>query len=193
MQYLRRTPEVLHLRVGYGLPERAAVGSGDARSGSAGARGSGARAWVAVAELEWSAADDPAAALRKLRQLQASVRNDQPKARAWPHPPQSVIPRRRGARGWRGCTARGGRRSWHAAQQRTERAARGAHTAALGAHTLAPRSHSFARSAHSYGARAAQLCPPRAVTPPRSRRPFSCASCARRAARARRMRRCLCT
>jgi hypothetical protein len=94
MQFLRRAPEVLHLRVGYGLPEReqrapssagagATPGSarGAASAASACLGGGGARAWVAVAELEWSAADDPGAALRKLRQLQASVRADQPKAR----------------------------------------------------------------------------------------------------------------
>jgi hypothetical protein len=95
MQYLRRTPEVLHLRVGYGLPERAAVGASARGSGGAvgaSTRGDGgARAWVAVAELEWSAADDPAAALRKLRQLQASVRNDQPKARALVGPTCCVV------------------------------------------------------------------------------------------------------
>ncbi len=67
MQYLRRTPEVYFLRLGYGFPGRMHAAP------------RGARPWVAVAELEWSASDDAQAALRKLRQLQASVSADQPK------------------------------------------------------------------------------------------------------------------
>jgi hypothetical protein len=87
MQYLRRSPEVLHLRVGYGLPEGRPGALPSARSGSnaapvsASTGADAARAWVAVAELEWSALDDAAAALRKLRGLQASIHADQPKAR----------------------------------------------------------------------------------------------------------------
>ena len=78
--YFRRAPEVLHLRVGYGLPER--DGGADASASAPAVDGprSAGRAWVAVAELEWSAADDAGAALRKLRQLQASICADQPKA-----------------------------------------------------------------------------------------------------------------
>ena len=85
MQYLRRSPEVLHLRVGYGLPERrpGAVPASARHSATPQPPADAARAWVAVAELEWSALDDAAAALRKLRQLQASIRADQPKARRW--------------------------------------------------------------------------------------------------------------
>jgi hypothetical protein len=87
MQYLRRSPEVLHLRVGYGLPEGRPGALPAARSGSNAVPASSlpgadaARAWVAVAELEWSALDDAAAALRKLRGLQASIHADQPKVR----------------------------------------------------------------------------------------------------------------
>lgn len=88
MQYLRRSPEVLHLRVGYGLPEDRPGALPAARSGSNAVPASAlpgadaARAWVAVAELEWSALDDASAALRKLRGLQHQIHADQPKARA---------------------------------------------------------------------------------------------------------------
>jgi hypothetical protein len=106
MQYLYRKQEVLHLRVGYGLPERAGGAPG------------GARAWVAVAELEWSAGDDPAAALRKLRQLQASVRNDQPKARCFCCVRPLRAPARRGRHARGACAG--------APQTRAGGAARGA-------------------------------------------------------------------
>ena len=88
MQYLRRSPEVLHLRVGYGLPERRPGAHEVSRRSAVPAlpAADAPRPWVAVAELEWSAADDAAAALRKLRQLQESICADQPKARAPPRP-----------------------------------------------------------------------------------------------------------
>ena len=108
MQYLRRNPDVFTLRVTFGTaPQRLPGGPGGLVAGQGHTRGLPLRPWSAVAELDWSATDDPQASLRKLNNLTAAVRAEKPKARGgnlgWALASDLQAPKGPRASSWAAC------------------------------------------------------------------------------------------